>query len=43
MDAAGRCALAVDRLRNKVIREVPNPNAFTTLPAIKDIIKVTIQ
>ena len=25
------------------IAEVPNPNAFTTLPAIKDIIKVTIQ
>lgn len=25
------------------IAEVPNPNAFTTLPAISDIIKVTIQ
>jgi hypothetical protein len=25
------------------IAAVPNPNAFTTLPAIKDIIKVTIQ
>ncbi len=30
-------------VENKVIGEVPNPNAFTTLPAIKDIIKVTIQ
>ncbi|GEP98047.1 spondin domain-containing protein [Chitinophaga cymbidii] len=28
---------------SKAIAEVPNPNAFTTLPAIKDIIKVTIQ
>lgn len=28
---------------SKAIGEVPDPNAFTTLPAIKDIIKVTIQ
>ena len=28
---------------NKTITEVPNPNAFTTLPDISDIVKVTIQ
>lgn len=28
---------------SKPIAAVPNPNAFTTLPAIKDIIKVTIN
>nr|WP_295863378.1 spondin domain-containing protein [uncultured Chitinophaga sp.] len=28
---------------NKNIVEVPNPNAFTTLPAIPNIIKVTLQ
>lgn len=28
---------------NKNIMEVPNPNAFTTLPAIPNIIKVTLQ
>ncbi len=28
---------------NKPIEAVPNPNAFTTLPAISDIIKVTLQ
>lgn len=28
---------------SKAIAEVPNPNAFTTLPAISDIIKVVIQ
>src|SRR3546814_9142415 len=28
---------------SKVIEEVPNPNAFTTLPDISDIVKVTIQ
>ena len=28
---------------SKPIEAVPNPNAFTTLPAIKNIIKVTIQ
>jgi hypothetical protein len=28
---------------SKVIAPVPNPNAFTTLPAINNIIKVTIQ
>lgn len=28
---------------NKPIQEVPNPNPFTTLPDIKDIIKATIQ
>jgi hypothetical protein len=30
-------------LENKPIQEVPNPNAFTTLPAIKNIIQVTID
>lgn len=30
-------------VENKAISEVPNPNAFTTLPAIGSIIKVTIQ
>jgi len=28
---------------NKTIAEVPNPNAFTTLPAINEIIKVSLQ
>ncbi|MGK6353448.1 spondin domain-containing protein [Parapedobacter sp. DT-150] len=28
---------------SKAIAAVPNPNAFTTLPAISDIIKVTLQ
>ena len=28
---------------SEAIEEVPNPNAFTTLPAISDIIKVTLQ
>ena len=28
---------------SKPIEEVPNPNQFTTLPAISNIIKVTIQ
>ncbi|GAA4308439.1 spondin domain-containing protein [Compostibacter hankyongensis] len=28
---------------SKSIGEVPNPNAFTTLPAVKDMIKVTIR
>jgi hypothetical protein len=28
---------------SKPIAAVPNPNAFTTLPAIKNIIKVTVQ
>lgn len=28
---------------DKNIEEVPNPNAFTTLPSIPDIIKVTLQ
>lgn len=27
----------------KAIEEVPNPNAFTTLPTISNIIKVTLQ
>jgi hypothetical protein len=30
-------------VESKPIEAVPNPNAFTTLPAIKNIIKVTIQ
>ncbi len=28
---------------SKVIQEVPNPNAFTTLPSIPNIVKVTLQ
>ncbi|PWV44730.1 hypothetical protein C7475_1188 [Chitinophaga sp. S165] len=28
---------------NKPISEIPNPNAFTTLPAINNIVKVTIK
>jgi hypothetical protein len=28
---------------NKTISQIPNPNAFTTLPAIPNIIKVTLQ
>jgi hypothetical protein len=28
---------------NKAISEIPNPNAFTTLPAINNIVKVTIK
>jgi len=28
---------------SNIINEVPNPNAFTTLPAISNIIKVTLQ
>lgn len=28
---------------SRAIEEVPNPNAFTTLPAISDMIKVTIE
>lgn len=30
-------------VESKAIQEVPNPNAFTTLPSIPEIIKVTIQ
>ncbi|RRB06632.1 spondin domain-containing protein [Larkinella rosea] len=30
-------------VESKPIAEVPNPNAFTTLPAIKDFIKITLQ
>lgn len=30
-------------LENKPIQEVPNPNAFTTLPPIDQIVKVTLQ
>lgn len=30
-------------VENKPIAPVPNPNAFTTLPAIKDILKVVIN
>jgi len=30
-------------VESKPITEVPNPNAFTTLPAISGIIKVTLQ
>ena len=28
---------------SKPISEIPNPNAFTTLPAINNIVKVTIK
>jgi hypothetical protein len=30
-------------MESTIINEVPNPNAFTTLPAISNIIKVTLQ